>query len=50
MRAGSLRPKEEPAYLKAEQGQNKSLKANFRNDSEALYEPKSLDTPEQRKL
>ena len=50
MKAGSLRPKEEPAYLKPEQGSNKSLKANFRNDSEALYEPIGVETPEQRKL
>ena len=50
MKAGSLRPKEEPAYLRSEQGSSKSLTANFRNDSEALYEPKGLETPEQRKL
>ena len=46
MKAGSLRPREEPAYLKSEQASGKTLKANFRNDSEALYEPKGVDTPE----
>ena len=42
MRAGSLRPTEKPAYLKESAGGGKTLKASFKEDSEALYEPKAL--------
>ena len=46
MKAGSIQPENEPAYLKSKDENSSSLRASFKNDSEALYEPKSIGTPE----
>ena len=46
MKAGSIRPTEEPSYMKQDQVSDKKLKASFRDDSEALYEPKLVENHE----
>ena len=50
MKAGSIQPNNEPAYLKSMDENSSSLRASFKQDSEALYEPQSIETPEKRYL
>lgn len=50
MKAGSLQPENEPSFMKPKDPNSSSLKANFKQDSEALYEHTSFASPSERLL